>query len=349
MKKILKRSLIVTLSFSLIIVTAFLVVLPEMKKGRAFNPVPNGTQPHPAPQNSNLNILDTWGTVYFEYDYQGRRTRKTRSDGTNHFYFWDGNRLIAEQHGSRRLWFFYDDQGISGMSMSNQDFFFRRNIFGDVIAIYCQNGILQGRYEYCPWGNTTIIPYANNLNVMNWNPFRWRGKYMDQETGFYLMHSRFYDPVTGRFINADDPRMLFLTAPMGQSGANLFAYALNNPIMFRDDSGYFARSMFNWIGNVIGACIELVVAVIAEVPGFVDAVFGSVISSFGIIVNPILATGPDFFTGFPDVLFSGDNPNLVRFVHALVGPLAYMIIGEILIILSDMLDDILGNQGADAT
>jgi len=202
-----------------------------------------------------------WGTITMEYDYQGRRTRKTRSDGTNHFYFWDGNRLIAEQHGSRRLWFFYDDQGVSGLSMSNQDFFFRRNIFGDVVAIYCQNGILQGRYEYCPWGNTTIIPYANNLNVMNWNPFRWRGKFQDQETGFFYLNSRFYDPQTGRFINADDPRMLFLTAPMGQSGSNLFAYALNNPIMFRDDTGYFPAAILAAIVLTVFVIVPVVSAV----------------------------------------------------------------------------------------
>ena len=36
------------------------------------------------------------------------------------------------------------------------------------------------------------------------NPFRYRGYYYDRETGFYYLQSRYYDPATGRFINADD-------------------------------------------------------------------------------------------------------------------------------------------------
>ena len=35
------------------------------------------------------------------------------------------------------------------------------------------------------------------------NPFRYRGYYYDNETGFYYLQSRYYDPSTGRFINAD--------------------------------------------------------------------------------------------------------------------------------------------------
>ena len=35
------------------------------------------------------------------------------------------------------------------------------------------------------------------------NPFRYRGYYYDTESGLYYLNSRYYDPVTGRFINAD--------------------------------------------------------------------------------------------------------------------------------------------------
>ena len=34
------------------------------------------------------------------------------------------------------------------------------------------------------------------------NPFRYRGYYYDTETGYYYLNSRYYDPVTGRFLNA---------------------------------------------------------------------------------------------------------------------------------------------------
>ena len=37
------------------------------------------------------------------------------------------------------------------------------------------------------------------------NPFRYRGYYYDEETGFYYLNSRYYDPITKRFISADSP------------------------------------------------------------------------------------------------------------------------------------------------
>jgi len=73
---------------------------------------------------------------------------------------------------------------------------------------------------------------------MNANPFRYRGYYYDKETGLYYLNSRYYDSETGRFINADDPTMLFETAGI-VGGANLYSYCLNNPVMYTDPSGHF--------------------------------------------------------------------------------------------------------------
>ena len=60
------------------------------------------------------------------------------------------------------------------------------------------------------------------------NPLRYRGYVYDQETGFYYLNSRYYDPAVGRFINPD--------AAIGQvgniKGNNMFTYALNNPVMY---------------------------------------------------------------------------------------------------------------------
>jgi len=48
------------------------------------------------------------------------------------------------------------------------------------------------------------------------NPFRYRGYVNDNETGLYYCQSRYYDPVTLRYLNADDSsicrRLLVITA-----------------------------------------------------------------------------------------------------------------------------------------
>ena len=57
----------------------------------------------------------------------------------------------------------------------------------------------------------------------------------DQETGFYYLTSRYYDPAVGRFLNADDTD--FLGAEGELTGYNLFSYCSNNPVMGYDPQG----------------------------------------------------------------------------------------------------------------
>ena len=40
-------------------------------------------------------------------------------------------------------------------------------------------------------------------HIGNINPYRYRGYRYDPETQMYYLQSRYYDPVWGRFINAD--------------------------------------------------------------------------------------------------------------------------------------------------
>ena len=62
---------------------------------------------------------------------------------------------------------------------------------------------------------------------------RYRGYYYDAESGLYYLQSRYYDPQTGRFINADG-----VGGKVGELGShNIFAYCENNPIHRFDPIG----------------------------------------------------------------------------------------------------------------
>ncbi len=85
------------------------------------------------------------------------------------------------------------------------------NSRGDVEELRKEDGTIYARYVYDSWGNvlhiysgtgTTEITSTANLALQN--PFRYRGYYFDTESGLYYLQSRYYDPVTGRFVNADD-------------------------------------------------------------------------------------------------------------------------------------------------
>ena len=82
------------------------------------------------------------------------------------------------------------------------------------------------------------------------NPLRYRGYVYDAETGLYYLNSRYYNPVWGRFINADG----FVSTGQGISGGNMFAYCGNNPVNHSDSSGMFWKkigSFFKGIGTAI--------------------------------------------------------------------------------------------------
>ena len=68
-------------------------------------------------------------------------------------------------------------------------------------------------------------------------PFRYKGYVYDEETGFYYLQSRYYDPTTCRFISAD----VLLSTGQGVIGHNSFAYCLNMPTNGADSNGHVFR------------------------------------------------------------------------------------------------------------
>ena len=102
------------------------------------------------------------------------------------------------------------------------------------------------------WGK--IIATTGSLaNTVGANqPFRYRGYVYDEETGWYYLQSRYYDPTTCRFISAD----VLLSTGQGVLGHNSFAYCGNNPVVRIDDQGQF------W--NIIGAIAIVVTTTIVS-------------------------------------------------------------------------------------
>ena len=72
-------------------------------------------------------------------------------------------------------------------------FWFERNLQGDIVAVYNEDGVKVCTYTYDAWGNVTLTwvnSLATNLYAV-YNPFKYRGYYHDTETGFYYLQSRF--------------------------------------------------------------------------------------------------------------------------------------------------------------
>ena len=83
---------------------------------------------------------------------------------------------------------------------------------------------------------------------------------IDEETGLYYLNARYYDPETGRFLSPDDPSYL---DPQVLTSLSLYAYCLNNPVMYTDRTGTSPK----WWQWLISGALIVGGAILCLVPG----------------------------------------------------------------------------------
>lgn len=77
------------------------------------------------------------------------------------------------------IYYYYDESGVCGMCYNGSEYYYRKNIFGDVIEIYNNLGTLQCRYVYDAWGNHKVYNASGSeigaevANIGNVNPIRY--------------------------------------------------------------------------------------------------------------------------------------------------------------------------------
>lgn len=235
----------------------------------------NGTQYTMAWQNGRqLASLSGGGkSATYTYGADGIRTSKTVTDasGTTTYQYTTQNGQIARQSWSaggtayqmdfiydaagRPLAMYYRSKTASQTDFNGDSYYYETNQQGDVTGLYkitydastkSLSATRVASYEYDAWGNVT---YSTG-EMADINPLRYRGYYQDWESGYYYLQSRYYDPVIGRFINADGQISLdgsFLNT-------NQFVYCGNNPVNQVDPEGKFWKkigSFFKKIGKSI--------------------------------------------------------------------------------------------------
>ena len=182
----------------------------------------------------------------YTYNANGIRTGKT-VNGVEHIYMLDGSRILRELWGSNELMPIYDNaDSVSGIIYNGVSYYFQKNLQGDVIELVDEEAEVVARYTYDAWGKVTGVKdksgnaITDTAHIAHVNPFRYRGYYFDAEIGLYYLQSRYYDPVVGRFVNADDA--ICLKVSEGILGYNLLEYCKNNPANNYDPTGYWVVS-----------------------------------------------------------------------------------------------------------
>ena len=197
----------------------------------------------------------------------------------------------------------YGVDGVVGFTYDGVgEYFYKKNIFGDIIGILDKNGQEITKYVYDAWGNHktyvlndgTFVDISENVSyttnglnnklLAEINPFRYRGYYYDAETKLYYLNSRYYDPETGRFINADDVLVLDHTQDV-INGLNLYAYCLNNPVNDFDSDGDLPW----WLKLLIGIAFVVIGALVTAATAGAGTGFWAAFGSA--LVTSLIQTG----------------------------------------------------------
>ena len=198
-------------------------------------------------------------SVQMSYDSNGMRTQKS-VDGVKTNYYYDSNKnLIALVKGNDTLLFYYDSDGsATSFSYNGTMYFYVKNLQGDVIRIIDLAGTEVASYVYDSWGN--IKDTKGDTTVRELNPIRYRGYVYDTETSLYYLQSRYYDPFTGRFLNADVYADTQSGTPLS---TNMFSYCENNVVMNMDNKGYSIGISSGWVSFGIDLIIDVFAAPVA--------------------------------------------------------------------------------------
>jgi len=217
----------------------------------------------------NICVIEN-DDYYIEYYYNanGIRIGKSIDNGDeieSVNYILDGSNIIKEIHtgaNNYTIEYYYDSSdNIIGFTYNGSKYLYLKNLQNDVIGIVDSNNNIVVKYYYDAYGRIIKTLDTSGINLSTINPFRYRSYYQDNETGWYYLNSRYYNPLTNRFVTMD--QIEYLGASENILSYNLYSYCENDPINKVDYNGnsaaaiYVTSSVFTtfcgWLGTIGGA------------------------------------------------------------------------------------------------
>ena len=131
-----------------------------------------------------------------------------------------------------------------------KQYYYHSDHLGSASLISDYKGDEYQRIEYTPYGEIWVEKTSNI--GLEWLPYKFTAKELDEETGLYYYGARYLDPKYSRWISTDPALSAYMSGySVGGGGIynhfnfNLYHYANNNPVKYTDPTGM-------WIDNEDG-------------------------------------------------------------------------------------------------
>jgi RHS repeat-associated protein len=197
--------------------------------------------------SENRLISITRGGTLTSYTYNGvgHRTKAATGTQATNYYYDKAETLLFQTDAAGQISAYYIYAGKRLVAMGTPTkgyYFFHFDKTGNTAALTDGAGAVAAAYAYAPFGE--ILNKTGSIA----NPFTYAGAHgvISEGNGLYFMKNRYYDAVTGRFIQKD---------PIGFRGGqtNLYAYVNNNPVKDVDPYGL---GLFGIIKSFLGFAEE---------------------------------------------------------------------------------------------
>lgn len=183
----------------------------------------------------------------YEYDALNHRISKTTNDNTI-YHFWNGTNIVGDLTADAYQSYIFGVTGVEALAITTNSSnrtvsAYGKNTHGDVIALQSLDGLTVGNYEYDAYGN--ILSSTSNV----YNPYGYSGEYYDEETGYYYLRARYYDPTIGSFIQKDT----YSGEISSPASLNPYGYCAANPVYYSDPTGHWFETALDVAGLVADA------------------------------------------------------------------------------------------------
>jgi len=227
-------------------------------------------------ENKLVRVVTAGKTVNYRYDGLGRRVEKETVEvgTTTTRYVYDNEDILLELNGSNTIVARYTHgPGIDEpliMEKGGDSFFYHADGLGSITEMTDSAGTLKQRYTYSSFGKI-----ESQLDPNFVQPYAFTSREFDAETGLYFYRARYYDPLTGRFLQEDPlnktavvmflrfarnlvevPSDTLKELSRSPERSLLYAYVGNNPINLSDPLGLIDLKDPR-VKGIIGTLVDL--------------------------------------------------------------------------------------------
>jgi RHS repeat-associated protein len=201
-------------------------------------------------ENGNVSVRKEGDSTYYHtYDVENRLS--VVSGSATGSYWYDGDRVrvkstvrgVTTSHvgdiyekrtnGVTKKYYYANGQLVAMRKIrpGQEDtlYFLLTDHLGSTNVTTDSAGAWVGELRYYAFGG---VRHDSETQVL---PYRFTGQRLETAMGLYDYGARYYDPVIGRFIQADT----IVPDPADPQSLNRYSYVLNNPLRYTDTSGYW--------------------------------------------------------------------------------------------------------------